>query len=62
MIMQTDVPPLDLMDPSTGKGILDAKEIRTYRVVYNDQEATKLIQQYYTTAYAGGPRGAESTY
>ena len=36
--------------------------MRTYRVVYNDQEATKLIQQYYTTAYAGGFRGAESIY
>ena len=60
--MQTYVPPPDLTDPSTGKGLLDADEMHTYRVVYNDQEATKLIQQYYTTAYAGGFRGAESIY
>jgi hypothetical protein len=62
MILETNIPPPDLVDPTTQEGVLDSNEMRTYKVIYDEKEARQLIQLYYTTAYAGGFRGVESIY
>ena len=58
---KTDIPQPDLVDPTTGKDVLQT-QLKTYRVIYDPDEAEKLVQTYYTTPYGGGFRGAESIY
>ena len=62
MIFKSNIPPPDLVDPTTQQGLLDSNEMRIYKVIYDEKEAIEIIKLYYTTAYAGGFRGVESLY
>lgn len=62
MILETNIPPPDLIDLTTQHGVLDSNEMRTYKVVYDEKEAIEIIKLYYTTVYAGEFRELESLY
>ena len=61
LVYKTDIPQQDLVDPTTGKDVLQT-QFKTYRVIYDPDEAEKLVQTYYTTPYGGGFCGAGSIY
>ena len=52
LILQTDIPLPDLIDESTGKGVLNSYEVRTYKVIYDPQQAEESIRSYYLAPYA----------
>ena len=61
IILETDIPQSDLIDQSTGKPVLGT-QITKYKVIYDQDQAEKLITSYYLTPYAGGFREVDSIY
>ena len=61
LVYKTDIPQPDPIGSTTGKDVLQT-QLKTYRMIYDPDEAEKLVQTYYTIDYAGSFRGAESVY